>query len=190
MVAKGDFAYHGDHLICPQGKVLRRGSSQQRTGTYQYVARTRGCQACPIKETRLPPRQNRRYFTLTMYHPLYLRARERNRTVEYRRERRRRQTIVEGAFASMDRLGWARSRLRGLWKVDCEGHMSALAHNVLKMVRRLGHGIGPPGPALPDAPADASTELTAVDAVTYFTALLRRFSRFSWLIAGLRPALR
>ena len=142
-MAKGDFAYNGDHLICPQGKVLRRGSSQQRTGTYQYVARTRGCQACPIKETRLPPRQNRRYFTLTMYHPLYLRARERNRTVEYRRERRRRQTIVEGAFASMDRLGWARSRLRGLWKVDCEGHMSALAHNVLKMVRRLGHGSVP-----------------------------------------------
>ena len=49
----------------------------------------------------------------------------------------RRRTIVEGIFASLDRLGWAKSRLRGLWKVDCEGFMASIAHNVLKAVRRL-----------------------------------------------------
>ena len=32
-------------------------------------------------------------------------ARERNHTSEYRRERVRRQTIAEGAFASLDRMG-------------------------------------------------------------------------------------
>ena len=53
-------------------------------------------------------------------------ARERNHTSEYRRERVRRQTIAEGAFASLDRMGWARSRLRGLRKVDCEGYMAFL----------------------------------------------------------------
>ena len=78
-----------------------------------------------------------------MYYPEYLRAKERNRTEVYQRKRRRRQTIAERTFASLDRLSWARSRLRGLWKVDCEGYMAALAHNVLKMVRRLGHGVGP-----------------------------------------------
>ena len=107
MVSKGDFVYHGDHLICPQGKVLRRGAFQRRSHTYQYVARQKDCQACPT-------RQKRRYFSLTMYHPLYRRARERNRTAAYRRERRRRQTIAEGTFASLDRLGWDKSRLRGL----------------------------------------------------------------------------
>ena len=95
MVTKGDFVYHhGDHLVCPQGKILRRGSFDPRSGSYQYVARTRDCQSCPIKDTCLPPRQKRRFFSLTMYHPLYLRARERNRTAAYRRERRRRHTIV------------------------------------------------------------------------------------------------
>ena len=94
MVAKGDFVYHGDHLIRPQRKVLRRSAFQQRTGTYQYVAPTRDCQACPIKDACLPPRRKRRYFSLTMYHPLYLRARERNRNAAYRRECRRRQTIA------------------------------------------------------------------------------------------------
>ena len=65
-----------------------------------------------------------------MYHPLLLQAQELRKTPEYRRERKRRQGIAEGTFASLDRLGWSRSRLRGLWKADCEGYMAALAHNV------------------------------------------------------------
>ena len=81
-------------------------------------------------------------------------ARERNQTSEYRRERVRRQTIAGGTFASPDRLGRARTRLRGLWKVNCEGYMASFAHNVLKMVHELGRGVGPPGPL---APADAIT---------------------------------
>ena len=158
MVSTGDFVYHGDHLVCPQGKILRRGSYHKRSRTYQYVARQKDCQACPIKDTCLPPKQKRRFFTLTMYHPVYLIARERNRTPAYRRERRRRFTIAEGIFASMDRLSWARSRLRGLWKVDCEGYMAAFAHNVLKLVRRLSRGVGPPGPASPAAAATADMD--------------------------------
>ena len=104
--------------------VLRRSAFQQRTRTYQYVARQQDCQACPVKDAGLPPRQKRRYFSLTMYHSVYLRARARNRTAAYRRERRRRQTIAEGTFALLDRLGWDQSRFgdygrwtaRGTWQ--------------------------------------------------------------------------
>lgn len=42
-------------------------------------------------------------------------------------------------------------RLYSAIEVDRVGYMVALAHNVLKMVRRLGRGVGPPGAA---APAD------------------------------------
>jgi hypothetical protein len=89
----------------------------------------------------------RRYIGLTMYHPVYLRARERNQTAAYQRERFRRRTISEGIFASVDRLGWEKSRLGGLWKLDCEGYMAALAHNVLKPVRKIRWGVGPPAPS-------------------------------------------
>ena len=54
---------------------------------------------------------------------------------------------MEGVFASLDRLGWARCNLRGLWKVDCEDYISALAHNLSKAMRKLG-GVGPPSPAI------------------------------------------
>ena len=151
MVAKGDFVYRGDHLICPQGKVLRRSALQRRDRAYQYVAHQKDCQSCPVKARCLPPNQKRRYVALSKYHPLLLQAQELKKTPDYRRERKRRQSIAEGTFASLDRLGWSRSRLRGLWKVDCEGYMAALAHNVLKLVRRLSRGVGPPGPALSSA---------------------------------------
>ena len=154
MVSTGEFTYRGDHLVCPQGKILRRSSFHKGSRTYQYVARQKDCQDCPVKEVFLPPKQKRRHLGLTMYYPEYLRAKERNRTEAYWRERRRRQTIAEGTFASLDRLSWAQTRLRGLWKVDCEGYMAALAHNVQKMVRRLGYGVGPPG--RPSAALDVS----------------------------------
>ena len=96
-------------------------------------------------------------MALSSYHPVYLRAREQNRSIAYKQQMTVRQTIAEGVFASLDRLGWARCKLRGLWRVDCggwtvegggwrvdcEGYISALAHNISKAVRKLG-GMGPP----------------------------------------------
>ena len=78
-------------------------------------------------------------------------ARERNQSSEYRRERVRWQTIAEGIFAALNRLGWARCRLRGRWKVDCKRYMASFAHNVLKAVRKLGRSTGPTDPASPNS---------------------------------------
>ena len=141
----------GVHLSWRPPRVSRRKGSQKtcfhrRDRSYQYVARQKDCQRCPVRTECLPPRQKRRYVALTMYQPVYLRARERNESEAYRREMKRRQATVEGVFASLDRLGWARCKLRGLWKVDCEGYILALAHNLKKAVFKLG-GMGPPTPA-------------------------------------------
>ena len=182
MIARGDFAYHGDHLVSPQGKVLRKKCFHRRSSSFQYLAREQDCQACPIRDTCLPPGHKRRYISLTMYHPVYLRDRERNRTAAYRRERRRRTTVAEGIFASLDRLSWARSRLRGLWKVDCEGYMAAFAHYILKLVRRLARGVSPPSPASPAVAAALSSEPTLTDAVTRCSP--QRFNLFALTRCG------
>ena len=190
MVASGDFVYHGDHLICPQGKTLRRGAYHKRQRAYLYVARQKDCQACPIKDTCLPPGQKRWFSGVTIYHPEYSRARERNRTAAYRRESIRRKTIAEGTFASLDRLGWEKSRLRGLWKVDCEGYMAALAHNVLKMVRKLGRGVGPPCPVAPADAIPADAEYDMADAVSFCAASPSYLRLVIWWTFHLRPVLR
>ena len=72
MVSTGEFIYHGDHLVCPESKILRRGSFHKPSRTYRYVARQKDCQSCLVKEACLPPKQKRRHFTLTMYYPEYL----------------------------------------------------------------------------------------------------------------------
>ena len=154
------------------------------------MARQKDCQACPIKDSCLPPKQKRRFFSLTMYHPVCLRARERNRTPAYRRERRRRMAVAEGIFASMDRLSWARSRLRSLWKVDCEGYMAAFAHNVLKLVRRLAKGVGPPCPASPALAVALSSEPTVIDAVARCSHQGSHFFPFTSCVSDFEPALR
>lgn len=190
VVGPGGFVYHGDRLVCPQGKELHRRGFNQKEQRYLYTARREDCQACPIRNDCLPPRQKRRYVSLTRYYPMTLLARERNQTSEYRRERVRRQTIAEGTFASLDRLGWARTRLRGLWKVNCEGYMASFAHNVLKMVRKLGRGVGPPGPL---APADAITSSAndgMGDGLVDTVASPHYLVSFSWMILYPKLALR
>ena len=89
MVSKG-VSYRGDHLVCEQGKRLHRSAFHHRDEIYQYVARQHDCQTCPIKAGRLPPNQKRRYVALSMYYPLHLRARERNQTLDFQREMKRR----------------------------------------------------------------------------------------------------
>ncbi len=156
MVSKGGFTYRGDHLLCPLGKRLSRGAFHKRDRVFQYVARQKDCQACPVRGECLPPRQKRRFVSLSMYHPVFLRARERSESRDYQREMKRRQTTVEGVFASLERLGWARSALRGLWKVNCEGYISALAHNLKKAAFRLGEAAAPSAPRPAYGPVSVS----------------------------------
>ena len=143
MVSKEGFTYQGDHLLCPEGKRLNRGGYYKGERIFRYVASREDCQQCPIKAECLPPGRRRRHVELSIYHPVFLRAKERNAGRAYQREMLKRRTTAEGVFASLDRLGWARSRLRGLWKANCEGYISGLAHNLKKAVRRLGDRSSP-----------------------------------------------
>jgi len=143
------FEYHGDHLICPEGKRLKRSTFYPKDNTFLYAALQKDSEACPRKAGCLSPKQKRRFLQLSAYHLEFLRAQERNSTLAYGEEARKRRTIVEGVFACLDRLGWARCKLRGLWKVDCEGFLAALAHNILKAIRRLA-GRGSQGGMVPN----------------------------------------
>ena len=73
--------------------------------------------------------------------------------------------------------------------MDCEGYMAALAHNVKKMVRKLGRGIGPPGPASPDAGTLAGAEYPIADALVNSEASPLRFFLMNWLLISLRPTM-
>ena len=65
------------------------------------------------------------------------RARRRNETPIYRDRIRARSHLAEGVFAHLDQLGFRKARMRGLDRVDCEGFIASLAHNLKKAVGKL-----------------------------------------------------
>ena len=58
MVAKGDFIYRGDHLICPQGKVLRRSALQRRDRPISTWPTRRTANPVPSKSGACHPTRN------------------------------------------------------------------------------------------------------------------------------------
>jgi len=142
IASRQDFEYHEEYLICPEGKKLKRGRFYPQDSTFKYGASQKDCRACRRKETCLWEGENRHRIKVSMYYPEIQRAIELNETQTYKEEIRKRKTIIEGVFACQDRLGWSRCKLRGVWKVDCEGFLAALAHNILKLVRKLKAGLG------------------------------------------------
>ena len=138
LAVKHGFEYHEGYLICPEGKKLRRTALIPRENTFRYNASQKDCRICPRKAVCLPPSQEkRRCIKLSVYYAEFERARGVNKTLAYSEAIRKRQSIIEGVFACQDRLGWARCKLRGLWKVDCEGFLASLTHNILKALRKL-----------------------------------------------------
>jgi transposase len=131
------FVYHGDHVVCPQGKTLKRAGFQDGDASLQYVALQADCQACPLKATCLSDKEKRKHVKVSRYEYEFRRARQLNRTLRYQREMRRRTTVSEGVFASLDRLAWDEARFWGTEKLDCQGCIAAIAHNILKALRKV-----------------------------------------------------
>ena len=68
---------------------------------------------------------------------------------------------------------------------DC--YMAALAHNVLKMVRRLKRGVGLPGSVVPADVIAAKVGHAEDDAVADFGTLSRCFAQVIWWAFHLSP---
>ena len=59
-----------------------------------------------------------------------------NQTPAFKQAMRRRKTVIEGVIAHLRNLG-LKIKLWGLEKVNIQGILSALAHNVLKAVKKM-----------------------------------------------------
>lgn len=132
----GAFTFHGDHLRCRQGRVLSIGRLPDPKDVIQFVARQAECGVCPIKEGCLSPKEKRKHVAASRYHFELVHARSTNQTPRFAREMEHRKTAVEGVHAHLDHLAFDRARVRGLAKVDVQGTIAALAHNILKALTK------------------------------------------------------
>jgi hypothetical protein len=129
-----------DCYICPQGAKLTYRGNNYRSRVRSYGAPTAVCQACPVRERCTDSKQGRR-LNRPFDEEYRERARQRQETPAYKKAMRKRQVWVEPLFGeAKDWHGLRRMRLRGLWKVNCEGLLIAAGQNLKRWLSKVGWG--------------------------------------------------
>lgn len=146
------FVDHYDHLVCPTGAPLLPASVPNDEGSIRFVARAQDCQPCPLRSQCVSPSRQVKALWASTYRLELHQAARTNQTARYAREQRRRQTVVEGVFAQLDRLGGRDAHVRGLEAVNRRNILLALAHNIKKAMTkrrfwpRTADALAPPHP--------------------------------------------
>jgi transposase len=135
-----DFHYDAatDTYRCPAGQELKRRRACARRHTHEYAPDPGVCAVCALREHCTTAAAGR---TLQRHDQAGLVAAGKTiaRSAQARRDRRRRQTLVEGSFAeAANEHGFKRSRWRRLWRQQIQDWLIAALQNVKILVRAGG----------------------------------------------------
>lgn len=138
-----DFRYDPkqDRFRCPAGQTLSRHHFNKRRGYYEYRTARGTCAACPLRAQCTKDKSGR---TLKRYaeQELLDLARAQSHSDAARRDRKRRQWLLEGSFGrAATQHGFKRARWRGLQRQGLQDHLIATVQNLLTLLR---HGKLPP----------------------------------------------
>ena len=146
-----DFTYNEatDTYRCPAGQELKRRRTCPRRQTIEYAPEPGVCTACALRAQCTTAAKGR---TLQRHEQAALAkaGQAMARSPQARRDRRRRQTLVEGSFAqAANEHGFKRSRWRRLWRQQIQDWLIAAVQN-LKILMKAGLGTAGSGaPGLP-----------------------------------------
>jgi transposase len=130
--ADSEFRYDAatDSYVCPAGKRLRPRRLHPTRRTREYIASKGVCAACPLRSQCTRASYGR---TVKRHeHQEWLEvARSQAHSASARRDRRRRQHLMEGSFAdAANNHGFKRSRWRRLWRQQIQDYLIAAIQNV------------------------------------------------------------
>jgi len=135
------YAAEQDLFVCPAGEILRRHHYHAGRGYYEYRAARGVCAACALRAHCTRAKEGR---TLKRYadQELLDLARTQSHSAAGRRDRRRRQWLLEGSFGrAATAHGFKRARWRGLKRQAIQDQLIAAVQNLLILLR---HGQLPP----------------------------------------------
>ena len=138
-----DFTYDAatDAYRCPAGQELKRRRACARRHTLEYAPAAGVCAACPLRDHCTTAAGGR---TLQRHEQAALVAAGKAiaRSPQARRDRRRRQTLMEGSFAqAANEHGFKRSRWRRLWRQQIQDWLIAAVQNVKMLMQAGGKGL-------------------------------------------------
>lgn len=137
-----DFTYAAatDSYRCPNGATLTYRGNSYSTRVRSYTASPAVCQPCPLR-TRCTDGKGGRRLNRPFDEAFREQARALQTTAVYQKALRKRRVWVEPLFGeAKDWHGLHRFRLRGLWKVNCEGLLVAAGQNLKRWLSRTGWG--------------------------------------------------
>jgi transposase len=137
-IPASQFKLQGEELICPQGKALKfvKKWKKNKSVQFHYHSHPKDCCDCPLNKECIKGKTGYRTIAISLYKEQMEKAKLINQTSAFKQAMRRRKTVIEGVIAHLKNLG-LKIRRWGLKKVNIQGVLSALAHNVLKAVRKM-----------------------------------------------------
>ena len=137
--SKSRFKYDNstDCYTCPNGKVLKRRAKNYTHNRIAYKSNKKDCNLCPVREKCISGKGN--FRTVSHYDsPCYSKARGWYYSGYGRALYKLRGTVIEGIFGQAKVYhDMARSKFRGLAKVEIQFLLTATALNLKKMVKML-----------------------------------------------------
>lgn len=134
-----EFTYDAtsDTYRCPAGQTMTRRRYHERRRTHEYTAARGVCAACPLREQCTTGKER-----TVQRHEQAARVelgRQIARSAAARRDRRRRQHLMEGSFGrAASEHGFKRSRWRRLWRQQIQDWLIAAVQNVKLLLRAGG----------------------------------------------------
>jgi transposase len=122
-------------FICPEGKELKYWGIHRRSRQHAYRARLKDCRACTKKEACT--RDKTRSLSYHIYEESIQRAREQNKTKEYRISQKMRKRIEELFGEAKEFMGLRRAKFRRLKFVKEQVLMTAAAQNIKRLAKHL-----------------------------------------------------
>jgi transposase len=124
-----------DTYRCPAGETLRRYQKRIEKPAWEYKAPRAVCARCALRAQCTVSKTGRRLQRFNRQEELD-RLRVRACSPAARKDRRRRQHLMEGSFADAANLhGFKRSRWRRLWRQQIQNHLIAACQNVRILLR-------------------------------------------------------
>ncbi|HEX2281350.1 MAG TPA: IS1182 family transposase [Thermomicrobiales bacterium] len=137
-----DFVFdrEADTYRCPQGTTLTFRGNNDMTRVRSYAAPTSVCAACPVR-VRCTDSTSGRRVNRPFDEDYRERLRELEGTVIYQKALRKRAVWIEPLVGEAKAWhGLRKFRLRGRWKVNCEGLRIATGQNLKRWLTKTGWG--------------------------------------------------
>ncbi len=150
--------------VCPAGQVLRPRRLHPIRKTWEFTTPRGVCACCPLRPQCTRSRTSR---TLKRHEHQELldHARQQANSTAAKRDRRRRQVLMEGSFAdATNNHGFKRSRWRRLWRQQIQDWMIGAIQNIRILLRKAVRK--------PESAAAAAAALPALRKMTWLAGLV------------------